>query len=965
MAGFEESDSAPTAPHADPRGDPFLRTRFAIPARPAMFLRRDRLVRHLDRSCPTPLTMVNGAAGAGKTLLVADWATGRTEPLAWLTTEATDQQPAMFWAYFLQALRASGMPLSAELSCPAEAAGATDAGRVDHPLLARLAAELSARDLPVTVVLDQYDRVTDQVIAEQLEFVLHHAGAGLRLILVTRTEPLLPLHRYRAAGDMTEIRDAELAFTPQEAAVLLETHGLRVPLHVASALVDRTRGWAAGLRLCALAAKESPNPERYLKEFEADRSTVADFLLAEVLKRQTPETQDLLLKVSVLDGFSPALANALTERADAEPLLAGLCRENAFVEDLGHSRYRLHPLFGEILRAHLRMRSPGLEPALHRRAAAWLRSSGSLAETLGHGVAAGDWDFTAGALVDDLAIGELFTGPRSDDLAALFAPMGPEATSPAADLVRAARELSRSDLEHGLTHLGRARRSLEGLEGSDGLAESEGDGRPPDEAPGPVAARLSCELLEALAARLTGSPGRAEMAARAAEGLREEIPAHLLDRHPEVTALLLTHLGSTRLWAGRFEDARAALSTVTESPGTAVTAAAREECLGRLALIDYLDGWLCRAEHKALEATTTAATMATAAAGTEGPRPAQPPDAAHPTGRALPPGAAHPSGLAQAPPSGMARLVLAAVAVERGELSHAQALLDTTDGPDGRGGRAGRGGRRGRGGSEGDPLDPVTEASRVIVAARLLLARGKPSAALAAVESAVRADVVSPWAQGHAALIASAAHLAEGRPETAVKLLQAVPDVQAACVVGAARAQLAAGRPDEAIDLLDRVRPEGRTGPAVTVRATLVRAEAAARTGDAAASRGLVAQALREARRERLRRPFLEVGAWIRPSLDTAPLRVLAAGWLVPGAQRPVEAPRSEDRRPPMVVEELSGRERDVLQRLARTMSTEEIAADLYVSVNTVKTHLKSVYRKLAVNRRNEAVRRARELHLL
>lgn len=139
------------------------------------------------------------------------------------------------------------------------------------------------------------------------------------------------------------------------------------------------------------------------------------------------------------------------------------------------------------------------------------------------------------------------------------------------------------------------------------------------------------------------------MAARAAEGLREEIPAHLLDRHPEVTALLLTHLGSTRLWAGRFEDARAALSTVTESPGTAVTAAAREECLGRLALIDYLDGWLCRAEHKALEATTTAATMATAAAGTEGPRPAQPPDAAHPTGRALPPGAAHPSGLAQAP----------------------------------------------------------------------------------------------------------------------------------------------------------------------------------------------------------------------------------------------------------------------------------------------------------------------------
>ncbi|MFH8463052.1 LuxR C-terminal-related transcriptional regulator [Streptomyces sp. NPDC017991] len=907
MAGFQKIGSAPTAPYADPRGDPFLHTRFVIPARPAMLLRRDRLVRHLDQSLLTPLTLVNGAAGAGKTLLVADWATGWTEPLAWLTTEATDQQPGMFWAYFLQALRDSGVPLSAELGLPA------DAGRVDHPLLARLAVELSVRDLPVTVVLDQYDRITDPQIAEQLEFVLHHAGRGLCLVLVTRTEPLLPLHRYRAAGEMTEIRDAELAFTPQEAAVLLEAHGLRVPAHAASALVERTRGWAAGLRLCALAARKSPNPERYLKEFEADRSAVADFLLAEVLKRQPPETQDLLLRVSVLDRFSPALANALTERADAEPILAGLHRENAFVEDLGHTWYRLHPLFGEILRAHLRMRSPGLEPELHRRAAVWLRCSGSLAETLGHGADAGDWDFTAGALVDDLAIGELLTGLRSEDLAELFDRMGPEATSPATHLVRAARELARCDLERGLPHLRRARRSLEG------------EGAQPGGVSAPAAARLSCELLEALAARLTGSPGRAETAARAAERLRGEIPAHLLDRHPEVTALLLTHLGSARLWAGRFEDAREALSTVADGPRAAMTVPAREDSLARLALMDYLDGWLGRAESRALAATT----------GSER------------SGPAHPLGPTHPPGPAYLPGSGMGRLVLAAVAVDRNELSRAQALLDAAAGPD------------------GDLPDPVTEAGRAIVTARLLLACGKPRAALVAAETAVRADVVSPWAQGHAALIASGVRLAEGRPETAAKLLQAVPDVQVACVVGAARAQLAAGRPDEAIDLLDRVRPGGRTGPAVTVRATLVRAEAADRAGDVAASRRLVALALREARPERLRRPFLEAGPWIRPGLDRGPLRVLAAGWLTPGSPRHVEPPRSAGLPPPLVVEELSGRERDVLQRLAQMMSTEEIAADLYVSVNTVKTHLKSVYRKLAVNRRNEAVRRARELRLL
>lgn len=158
--------------------------------------------------------------------------------------------------------------------------------------------------------------------------------------------------------------------------------------------MDHTGGWAAGLRLCALAARESPDPERYLKEFEAGRSTVADYLLAEVLKRRTAETQDLLLRVSILERLCPDLANALTQRTDAEPILAELHRENAFVEDLGHSWYRLHPLFREILRAHLRERCPGLEPELHQRAARWLLRSGFLPETMAHGAAAGDWDFT-------------------------------------------------------------------------------------------------------------------------------------------------------------------------------------------------------------------------------------------------------------------------------------------------------------------------------------------------------------------------------------------------------------------------------------------------------------------------------------------------------------------------------------------------------------------------------------------
>ncbi|MER6850049.1 LuxR C-terminal-related transcriptional regulator [Streptomyces flaveolus] len=878
----------PAVPYADPQGDPFLRTRFALPARPPTFLRRERLVEHLDQALVTPLTLVNGTAGAGKTLLTADWASGLREPVAWLTAEAGDRRPGVFWAYVFESLRACGAR-AATGGAPADSDG------VGGGLLASLAAELNARDRPVVLVLDEYDRLTAPEVSEQLEFVLRHAGRGLRLVLVTRTEPLLPLHRYRAAGELTEIRGAELSFTPAEADALLRLHGLHLPAHATSALVERTRGWAAGLRLSALAARESADPERYLKEFEADHSTVADFLLAEVLKGRREETQDLLLRVSVLDRFCPELADALTLRTDAEPLLAGLHRENAFIERLGHSWYRLHPLFREILRAHLHERMPGVEPELHLRAARWLRRSGFLPETLAHGAAGGDWDLAAGALVDNLAIGQLFTGLRSDALAQLFARMGPEAESPASDLVRAAGALARRDLDHGLNRLRRAQEQLSDAEDSPGLA----------------AARLSCTLLEALAARLTGCPSRAELAAATAEEVHQDLPDQLLDEHPELTALLMTHVGSARLWEGRFDDARAVLTRAAGAPGGSATVLPRAEAMGHLALLDYLNGWLGRAERRALAAVS------------EGER----------------------AGLPQPPGAGLGRLVLAAVAVDRQELEQARVLLDETARPPAR------------------EHDPVPTAGRALATSRLLLDDGERHAAIEAAEPAVSAAVASPWAESHAAVVRSAACLADGQPDEAVRLLHGVSGDQPVCAVEAAAIQAAAGRPQAAAELIGAIRAEGRTGPAVSVGAALVRARAAQESGDAAASRRLVARALLDARRERLRRPFLQAGDWIKPLLAQASLHELAEDWLLTGRPpghgeplRPVPDPA------PLVPVELSGRERDVLRRLARMMTTQEIAADLYVSVNTVKTHLKSAYRKLAVNRRSDAVHRAREL---
>ncbi|MFJ6574396.1 LuxR C-terminal-related transcriptional regulator [Streptomyces sp. NPDC091368] len=882
----------PDAEGADPLGDPFPRARFALPARPGTFLRRDRLAEHLAQGLLTPLTVVNGSAGAGKTLLVADWAARLGQPVTWLTLDATAEGPGTFWAQLLQSLNAHGAPVPTAVDLPA------DATRVHHSLLSRLARELAGHDRPVTVVIDEFDRMTDPEVARQLESVLRDARPGLRLVLVSRTEPLLPLHRYRLAGEITEIRDADLAFTTEEAVDLLELHGLTLAAPVARALVERTRGWAAGLRLSALAARSSPDPELYLKEFEAGRGTIADFLLAEVLDRQPPETQDLLLRVSVLDRFRPGLADALTGRRDAAAILADLHRGNAFVEDFGQGWYRLHPLFREILLAHLRRRAPGLEAELHRRAAHGLRRSGSLSEMLAHGAAARDWTYLARALVDDLEIGRLLTGPGGPgEPADWFAGMDGDSPDPAVDLVRAARELSRSDLDRGLAHLSRAEERLAG-----------GDGDSPE-------ARLTCALLEALAGRLAGSTRLAERATRAARHLVPRTPSRLLEDHPEIHALLLTHTGSSALWAGRLDEAREALTAVVQGPRTASTAFPRMEALERLAFLDHLDGRPGAAERTVLAMTAEAERY----------------------------------GLTPPRGSGLGQVVLAAVALARDDVDRAEALL------------------------AGVPAfsspDPVPAAAVRAVTAGVLLARGRTDAALTVAARPVPAADASPWAPGTAALVVADVHLAEGRPDAAVEALRQAGGDRAdggrsLCAVALARAHLAAGDPAAALRLLDALAVRGSPGPAVTVPAALVRARAAALDGDPATARELLARALAEGRREDLRGPFRSTGRWIDPYLAEPSLRARASGWLLPGPD-PRYGPAADGPGPGTPVEELSERERDVLERLARAMSTEDIAADLYVSVNTVKTHLKSVYRKLSVHRRNEAVRRARELGLL
>ncbi|MEU8527948.1 LuxR C-terminal-related transcriptional regulator [Streptomyces sp. NPDC048629] len=928
----------PTTEVLTPGGDPVLAARFTVPVIPETFVRRPRLVAQLTAGPRTPLTLVEGPAGAGKTCLVADWITGPDAPgpVAWLTVEPEDNEPGVFWTYVLEAVRRHGIPLPDTLTGPSRA------GAVDHSLLTRLAAWLSGRETPVTLVLDDFDRVADSAeVADELQFVLRHADGGLRLVVISRTRPLLPLHRYRAAGEFIEVDADNLAFRTEEAAALVAAHGLALSEDGVRALTERTGGWAAGLRLSALEAQRADDPEYFLGDFDAGRSTLADFLLAEVLHERPAEAQDLLLRTSILERTHPGLADALTGRDDAEPVLAELLRANAFLEPLGHSWYRLNPLFAEVLRVHLRERSPGLEPELHRTASAWLSAAGLLDEALSHAAEAGDWELAAAELVDGPAIGRLLDGPDAGRLDGLFAGMPPDTPGPAADLVRAARELTRHDVELGFAYLRRAEESLPD-------AGAVGDGRD-----GPVGAgrdaaavRLSSALLRALGARVTGSADMAEAAVETAAEAERTLHDDRLEPFRELRAGLLTDVGAAQLWEGRFEAAHATLSAVVETVETTAldgapsdiasllagssdmaegdgpsTARFRCEALGRIALIEFLHGRPGRAESHARAVLAE-------------------------TERA---------GLPELAGSGAAELVLAAVAMDRHDLPAAHDHLDRGAAPSAR---------------SDAPRDPVVAALLALLRSRLLHAEGDPRAALRVLDELAERTTApvdrSPWVSDLVTTATAAAHLAEDDPKAAVEVFEKRPPHGAECRVAEARARLAAGQGEAALGILDGL-SEGRgEGPAVVARVLLARAQTVHVLGDTVTAENLVLRALAAARPHHLRRPFLEAGPWLWRLLARRPARARGHDWLLPVLPRNGAVPDLPQEDPPEpLTTPLSEREQDALERLAQFMTTLEIAADLHLSVNTVKTHLKTLYRKLGVTRRGEAVRRARELGLL
>ena len=274
----------------------------------------------------------------------------------------------------------------------------------DGGLPAPLVQALGELASPVVLVLDDVHELTDPRVLRGLELLVRHTPPQLRLVLVTRADPPLPLHRLLVSGQLSQLRAADLAFSVAEVAELLDGYDFRARLSDAdlAVLQARTEGWAAGLRLAAVSMLGHPDPRRFVLELAGDDRSLAGYLVAEVLDRLPAELRDFLVRTSVVDELSGELADALTGRDDGERTLARLERANVFVVALGHRReqYRYHPLFAELLRYELRREAPQEVAELRRKAADWYGANGFPAEAVGQAVAMEDWERTADLLAE-------------------------------------------------------------------------------------------------------------------------------------------------------------------------------------------------------------------------------------------------------------------------------------------------------------------------------------------------------------------------------------------------------------------------------------------------------------------------------------------------------------------------------------------------------------------------------------
>jgi len=863
-------------------------------------VRRDALFERLSAPEGAGVVLVCAPAGSGKTMLLRSWieAAGLAEGVGWVSVERGERDAQRFWLSVIDAL--AGAVGVVQRVAPAP----TFNGRA---VVEQVLADLELLEEPGVLVIDDLQELDSADALEWLEVFLGGLGWGLRVVLATREDPRLGLHRLRLSGQLTELRAAELRFSMEDTLELLRAEGIALSDAAAARLYERTEGWAAGLRLAVISLAHHPDPERFVTEFSGSERNVAGYLLAEVLERQTPEVRELLLRTSVLERVCGPLADFLTGGSGAERMLQELEDANAFVTALDARRFwfRYHQLFAELLQLELRRAEPAVIGSLHRAAAKWHEQQGLILESIGHAQAAGDWRL-ASRLLADHHIDLTFDG-RTGSIVQLLNVFPDDIVAADAELslVFATARLLRGALEKSAAYVD--------------LASQTADALSQERRPGFDV--LLCEL------RLVLARWRGDL--ETALQTRPLLAAALAAQPPGVRALsdetrsvALQSLGVAELWSSRLDDARRELEQALALARRAGRPWLEIPCLAHLGIAGPLTGLSLSA---GLELSEEAVSIADARGWGEDPV----------IVTALGTGA-------------MALLWLGRLEESERWLDRAQRTLQP----------------------EGEPgTELIVHQARGL----LRLSQGRLEEALAAFGAAKRMQ--SLLAGEHAFSAAVQARLVQtqvymGRMAAARAALSEISaEARDTGDMRLARAviRLAEDAADQAIDVLAPViggsaqtihRPSGIT------EAHVLDALAHEQLGDRRAAETSLERALDAAEPEGIVLPFVLVPA--RELLESIPrhrtahptLRQTILDVLDGSTPRTAKAPAAP-------VDELSTAELRVVRYLPSNLRTPEIAAELYVSTNTVRTHLRHIYAKLGAHGRAEAVDRAREFGLL
>jgi LuxR family maltose regulon positive regulatory protein len=376
---------------------PILATKLFIPPPRPKIVLRPRLIERLNEGLPSgrKMTLISAPVGYGKTTLVSEWVAGCERPVAWLSLDEGDSDPIRFLTYLVAALQTivpnigAGVlrVLHSPLPPPTES------------ILTTLLNEITTIPDNFILVLDDYHILDSKPVDNALTFLLEHLPPQMHLVITTREDPNLPLARLRARGQLTELRAFDLRFTPSEAAEFLNPlMGLNLSAEDIAALENRTEGWIAGLQLAALSMRGREDVPGFIRAFAGDNRYIVDYLVEEVLQRQSEGVRTFLLQTSILDWLSGPLCDAVTDQQASNVLLEALERGNLFVSPLDEKRhwFRYHHLFADVLHARLMEEQPDQVPTLHRRASEWYEHNGDEAGAFRHAIAARDFSRAAG-----------------------------------------------------------------------------------------------------------------------------------------------------------------------------------------------------------------------------------------------------------------------------------------------------------------------------------------------------------------------------------------------------------------------------------------------------------------------------------------------------------------------------------------------------------------------------------------